>query len=77
MTEITCSRCNQTTAPMTRQPFPGEVGQKVHGQVCATCWKEWLGAQVNIINEYKLIMVDPEQRAALTKQMTEFLELKD
>ncbi len=77
MTEITCSHCHQATAPMPRQPFPGELGQTVHEQVCGTCWKEWLGAQVNIINEYKLSMVDPEHRAALTKQMKEFLDLKD
>ena len=76
MNEITCSRCGQTTAPMPRIPFPGELGQTVHQQVCAVCWKEWLGAQVNMINEYKLSMVDPEHRAALTEQMKQFLELK-
>ena len=75
MQEITCSRCNRNTAPMPRVPFPGELGQKVHQQVCDVCWKEWLGAQVNMINEYRLSMVDPEHRAALTEQMKQFLQL--
>ena len=55
--------------------FAGDLGKVVYGQVCAVCWKEWLGAQVNMINEYKLSMIDPDHRAALTKQMIQFLSL--
>jgi Fe-S cluster biosynthesis and repair protein YggX len=77
MPEITCSKCGKATEAMPRLPFPGELALRIQQQVCPPCWKEWLGAQVNMINEYKLSMVDPEHRAALTKQMKTFLNLKD
>jgi len=77
MTAITCSRCQKQTETMPRLPFPGELGVKVQHQVCAACWKEWLSAQVNIINENRLTMINAEHRKTLTLQMKEFLSLED
>jgi Fe-S cluster biosynthesis and repair protein YggX len=62
---------------MASPPFPGELGETVRRQVCAPCWKEWLGAQVNIINEHRLSMLKPEHRSMLTAQMRAYLSLPD
>ncbi|MFQ5766585.1 MAG: Fe(2+)-trafficking protein [Acidobacteriota bacterium] len=77
MAEIRCSRCGKAVEPMASAPFPGDLGVRVRQQVCAACWKGWLGAQVNLINEHRFTMLNPDHRAALTAQMKVFLNLSD
>ena len=72
---ITCSRCAKSVEAMPRPPFPGPLAVEIQNRVCAACWKEWLGAQVNLINEYKLSTIDPSHREALNTQMRTFLNL--
>jgi Fe-S cluster biosynthesis and repair protein YggX len=62
---------------MPQLPFPGDLGARVHDSVCAPCWREWLGVQVNLINENRFVMTNPDHRAVLTRQMLEFLELPE
>ncbi|MFQ5669963.1 MAG: Fe(2+)-trafficking protein [Acidobacteriota bacterium] len=76
MPAFTCSRCQKTAGAMDSLPFPGDLGLEVQQQVCAVCWKEWLGVQVNLINEHRFTMVNPQHREFLTVQMKEFLNLK-
>jgi Fe-S cluster biosynthesis and repair protein YggX len=76
MSDFTCSRCGATDAPLDKAPLPGEVGQKVREQTCGRCWKEWLGAQVKLINEYRMSPVNPEHFKFLVKEMQTFLKLK-
>jgi Fe-S cluster biosynthesis and repair protein YggX len=75
MSEITCSKCGGAQPAMPRLPFPGELGALVQQKVCAVCWKAWLSAQVNLINEHRYVMTNPDHRAILNKQMREFLGL--
>ncbi len=77
MSEITCSRCGEARPPMQRLPFPGEMGAEVHRLVCGPCWKAWLSAQVNLINEHRYVMTNPDHRAILNRQMREFLGLAE
>jgi len=74
---ITCSRCGATVEPLPQPPLPTAIGREVQERVCPTCWKEWLGVQVMIINEYRLNLIDPEARATLATQMRAFLNLGD
>ncbi|MBZ5637877.1 MAG: Fe(2+)-trafficking protein [Acidobacteriia bacterium] len=78
MEDIGCSRCG--VAPFTRlerAPLPGPVGEKVRERVCPACWREWLGMQVRVINEYRLVPAEPQQYEYLLAQMKAFLNLKD
>jgi Fe-S cluster biosynthesis and repair protein YggX len=72
---ITCSRCGQTGEPMPQAPMPTPLGAEVQRKVCPACWREWMRAQVMLINEYRLNLVDPEARRALEGQMRTFLSL--
>jgi Fe-S cluster biosynthesis and repair protein YggX len=72
---ITCSRCGAVTEPLPQPPLPTAAGKEVHARVCPACWKEWLGVQVMLINEYRLNLIDPQARTALERQMREFLNL--
>ena len=75
MPESNCSRCESRAAGLERAPLPGELGQEVQAAICAPCWNEWLGAQVRLINEYRLSPVNPEHFAFLVKEMRTFLNL--
>jgi Fe-S cluster biosynthesis and repair protein YggX len=72
---ITCSRCGQATEAMAQPPMPTALGTEVQQRVCPACWREWLRAQVMVINEYRLNLIDPEARKALEGQMRTFLNL--
>ena len=77
MTGFTCTRCKESTQPMPAPPFPGGLAKVVHENICAPCWKAWLQAQVNLINEHRFVMTNPEHRAHLNGQMKEFLSLPE
>ena len=74
---ITCARCGQTAeaAPANRVPFAPAVKEKVLGSICASCWKEWEGMEVKVINEYRLNFMEPEHRAMLQRACLDFLGL--
>ncbi len=72
---IQCSRCGSAAEPLPQPPLPTPVGHEIQARVCPACWKEWLGVQVMLINEYRLNLIDPQARATLQAQMREFLKL--
>jgi Fe-S cluster biosynthesis and repair protein YggX len=51
------------------------MGGEIQERICPACWREWLGAQVMLINEYRLNLMDPEARRVLETQMRSFLKL--
>lgn len=77
MAEVNCVRCGSSAVGMDHPPFSGPVGARVRDQVCAACWREWLGMQVKVINEYRLSPADPKHFDFLLAQMKAFLNLRD
>lgn len=77
MADVTCCRCGDTRAGLERPPFPGPLGDRVQRNVCAACWREWLGMQVKFINEYRLSPLDPQHFEFLMTQMATFVNLPD
>jgi len=76
MSELLCSRCNQTKPAMDEAPFPNELGEKVFNQICEDCWKEWVAQQLMIMNEYRLDPMNDEHSQFLDNEMIKFLNLK-
>jgi Fe-S cluster biosynthesis and repair protein YggX len=72
---ITCNRCGQASDALTQPPMPSALGGEIQGKICPACWREWLGAQVMLINEYRFNLMDPEARKALEGHMRTFLKL--
>jgi Fe-S cluster biosynthesis and repair protein YggX len=62
---------------LERAPLPGEIGERVLAQTCVTCWDEWKGTQVKLINEYRLNVTDPGHYERLIAEMTAFLGLQE
>jgi Fe-S cluster biosynthesis and repair protein YggX len=77
MAQLTCSRCGNRSDAMESPPLPGDAGTRVQAQCCPACWNEWLGAQVRLINEYRLSPVNPEHFGFLLKEMSAFLKLRE
>lgn len=72
----TCARCGQANARLPRAPWPGEEGRRVQQEICEACWREWLGVQTKIINEYRLNVLEPEHAKVLKEQMLVFFGLQ-
>jgi len=74
---LTCVRCQKPGEPPAagRVPFPAAVKEKVVSSVCSSCWKEWEGMEIKVINEYRLNFIDPEHRAMLQRACLEFLNV--
>lgn len=75
MAIVTCTRCKNAKPGLERAPIPGAMGETILANVCAGCWKEWLGMQVKYINEYRLSPLDPRHFEFLIEQARAFLML--
>jgi len=75
MAVVVCSRCKREAEGLARAPMPGPTGQAFLENVCASCWREWLGMQVKYINEYRLNPLDARHFEFLMEQARAFLGL--
>jgi Fe-S cluster biosynthesis and repair protein YggX len=57
---------------LDRQPYPGELGQRIFDNVSQEAWQQWLGHQTMIINEYRLVPIEPKDRAFIEQEMEKF-----
>jgi Fe-S cluster biosynthesis and repair protein YggX len=73
MSQVECSRCKRTSGGLAQAPLPGDVGREIAENTCTGCWKEWLGAQVILINEHSLSPANPEHYDRLVAEMRVFL----
>ncbi|MFQ6116307.1 MAG: Fe(2+)-trafficking protein, partial [bacterium] len=60
MALLKCSRCGSDKAGLSEAPFNNELGQKVMKNTCQDCWKEWIGVQLMLMNEYRLDPLNDE-----------------
>ena len=76
MATVTCARCGRTAEGLPAAPYPDAVGELVLRNVCAGCWREYMGRQVMVINEYRLDLLDPRAQEVLTRDLLEYLKLE-
>ena len=77
MPTVECARCRSQAEGLPEAPLPGEAGERVASRTCVACWKEWLAAQVILINEHSLSPVNPDHYNRLLEEMGDFLKLND
>lgn len=70
-----CTRCGRPSAKMPSRPFKGPLGEQVWNNVCASCWREWIGMGTKVINEMGLQLADPRAQQIYDEHMKEFLQL--
>lgn len=57
---------------LERQPYPGELGQRIFEQVSKEAWQQWLAHQTMLINEYRLVPIEAKDRKFLEQEMEKF-----
>jgi Fe-S cluster biosynthesis and repair protein YggX len=70
---IHCRRCGTDAPRLPHPPFRNELGERVAGEICADCWKDWLKHQTLLINHYGLDPREPQARAFLYEQIERVL----
>lgn len=70
---IRCRRCANDAAPLEKAPFRNELGERILGEICAQCWKEWLQHQTLLINHYGLDPRDASAKKFLYEQIEQVL----
>jgi Fe-S cluster protector protein len=65
---VHCIKLNTEAEGLPRPPLPGALGQRIFEQVSRQAWQQWLQQQTRLINEYRLMLADPQARSFLTEQ---------
>ena len=69
---VTCILLGGEKPGLTRMPYPGELGQRIFDNVSQEAWQQWLGHQTMLINEYRLVPIEPKDRKFLEAEMEKF-----
>jgi len=69
---VNCIKIGREAEGMNKQPYPGELGERIFEAVSQEGWKAWLGHQTMLINEYRLTPIDPKSRKFLEEEMEKF-----
>jgi Fe-S cluster biosynthesis and repair protein YggX len=67
------ARARQLPAP----PLPDEIGRRIHADICADCWTDWLrNYSIKVINELRLDLSTERGQEEYDRYMCEFLGLE-
>lgn len=70
---IFCTYLQKDAEGLDFQTLPGDLGKKVFNNISKEAWSQWMAKQTMLINEKKLNLMAPDDRALLEKTMTSFL----
>ena len=73
--QVQCGKCGKAGDPITDPLFMGRLESEIKSKVCKSCWKEWEGMKVMVINEYQVNLGEESGRELVKKQMRSFLNL--
>lgn len=69
---VYCVKLGKELPGLEKQPFPGELGQRIYENISAEAYATWLPHMTLLINHYGLNPADPETRQLLRDQMAAF-----
>lgn len=70
---VFCQHLNKEAEGLGFQLYPGEVGKKIFDNISKEAWTLWQKKQTMLINEKKMNMMEPNDRAFLEAAMLAFL----
>jgi len=70
--QVFCIKLKKAAEGLERSPYPGPLGERIYQAVSKEAWKLWLRHQTLLINENRLNMTDPKNRAFLISEMEKF-----
>jgi len=74
--QIMCKRCGRVAPKMAERPFSGELGERIHAEICQPCFREWIGQGTKVINELRLNLTERGSQDVYDQHMKEFLNLE-
>jgi Fe-S cluster biosynthesis and repair protein YggX len=69
---VTCILLGGERPGLDRMPYPGDLGQRIFDNVSQEAWQQWLGHQTMLINENRLVPIEPKDRQFLEAEMEKF-----
>ena len=73
--QVLCKRCGRVARKQASPPFSNAQGKEIYENICADCWKAWIGMGTKVINELRLPLSDPQAQKIFDQHMREFLNL--
>lgn len=69
---VHCVKLDKDAEGLDRAPYPGDLGQRILENVSKEAWQLWLQHQTMLINENRLVPIEPKARAFLEGEMEKF-----
>jgi len=69
---VNCVVLNKEAAGLERMTYPGDLGKRIFQNVSQEAWKQWMGHQTILMNEYRLSPINPKDRKFLEEEMEKF-----
>jgi len=69
---VDCVVLKQRAPGLDRLTYPGGLGQRIWKQVSKEGWQRWVSHQTMLINEYRLVPIEPKARKFLEGEMEKF-----
>jgi Fe-S cluster biosynthesis and repair protein YggX len=70
---VQCVVLKREAPGLARPVYPGELGTRIWRQVSKEAWQRWVAHQTMLINEYRLVAIEPKARKFLEGEMEKFL----
>ncbi len=69
---VECVVLKKEAPGLTYAPYPGDLGVRIYQQASAEAWQMWLKQQTMLINENRLVPMEPRARKFLEDEMEKF-----
>jgi len=70
---VFCQNLQKESEGLDFQLYPGDIGKRIFDNIGKEAWGNWQKKQTMLINEKKMNMMNPDDRAFLEKAMVEYL----
>ena len=70
---VQCTVLKREAPGLDRPVYPGELGARIWKNVSKEGWQRWVAHQTMLINEYRLVAIEPKARKFLEGEMEKFL----
>jgi Fe-S cluster biosynthesis and repair protein YggX len=70
---VHCKFLDKEAEGLAFQLYPGEVGKRIFDNISKEAWAMWQKKQTMLINEKKMNMMEPNDRAFLEQAMVAYL----
>ena len=69
---VQCVVLKREAEGLDRPMYPGELGKRIFENVSKEAWQRWVKHQIMLINEYRLVPIEPKSRKFLEAEMEKF-----